>query len=174
MGAFKLLPAKVYKSTYSRANNYLTIGVGSNSGVQEDFGVITADGIVGIIDNTSGNFSRVMSVLNGNSRINAQLQNSDFHGILEWDGESPQVVQLKDIPKQAPVAVGDTIITGGRSTIFPKGVRIGSVLGWEIDETDDYYIVDIQLFNDLTNIGHVHVIEVKQREEINSLDPEND
>jgi len=49
---FKLTAAQVYKNSYSATNNYLTINKGKRDSIEEDFGVITSKGIVGIIDNT--------------------------------------------------------------------------------------------------------------------------
>lgn len=171
---FRLTAAQVYKNSYSATNNYLTINKGERDSIKEDFGVITSKGIVGIIDNTSNKYARVLSVLNSNSRVNAQLKNSNHYGTLKWDGDSPQNVQLVDIPKQAPITIGDSIITGGLSTIFPKGIPIGSVISYKLDQTENYYNVEVSLFNDMTNIGHVYIIENKDADEINTLNNPNE
>lgn len=171
---YKLIPAQVYKNSYSATNNYLTINKGIKDSVKQDLGVITSKGIVGIIDNTSKKYARVMSILNTNSRINSQLKKSDHFGTLKWNVESPQIVQLVDVPKLAPVAVGDTIITGGRSTIFPKGIGIGKVVSFQLDETENYYIIDVKLFNDMTNIGHVYIIENLDTKEISTLNDQDE
>ena len=78
------------------------------------------------------------------------------------------------MPKQAPVKVGDTIITGGRSTIFPKGIPIGEVKSFSIDPTQNYLTLEVTLFNDMTNIGHIHVINNLDKEEIKSLEINNE
>jgi rod shape-determining protein MreC len=171
---FKLIPAQVYKNSYSATNNYLTINKGKRDSIEEDFGVITSKGIVGIIDNTSTKYARVLSILNSNSRINAQLKNTDHFGSLRWNGISPQTVQLVDIPKQAPIKVGDSVITGGLSTIFPKGIPIGSVESFKLDQTENYYNVEISLFNDMTSIGHVYVIKNRDAAEIAKLNDLNE
>jgi len=171
---YKFIAAQVYKNSYSATNNYLTINKGKRDSVQEDFGVITSKGIVGIIDNTSRRYARVMSILNTNSRVNAQLKKTDHFGTLTWNTNSPQIVQLIDIPKQAPITIGDTIITGGRSTIFPKNIPIGVVLAFALDETENYYTIDVKLFNDMTNIGHVHIINNQHAEEIKTLEKLNE
>lgn len=171
---FKFQTAEVIKNSYSSYNNFLTIDKGTRDSIKPDFGVITSKGIVGIVDATSNKFSRVMSVLNTKSRVNAQLKKTYHIGILKWDGKSPEVVQVEDMPKQAPVIVGDTIVTGGLSTIFPKGIGIGSVDSFELDETGNYYILQVRLFNDMTNLGYVNVIENLDRQEILSLEPTNE
>ena len=168
---FKFSTATVIKNSYSAYNNYLTIDKGTKDSINVDFGVISSKGVVGIIDNVSKNYARVLSVLNTKSRINAELKKTNHFGSLKWDGKSPEVVQLIDIPKQAEIKIGDTIVTGGLSTIFPKGIPIGSVQSFNLDETGNYFILDVRLFNDMTNLGNVHVIENINAKEILSLEP---
>src|SRR5690606_32736257 len=91
---FKFRTADVYKNSYSQSTNYLTINKGKKDGIEVDFGVITSQGIVGIIENTSQNFSSVLSILNTRSRINAQLKKTNHIGSLVWDTESPEFAQL--------------------------------------------------------------------------------
>lgn len=173
-GQYLTVSAQVIKNSYAFPNNYLIISKGQRDSIKEDYGVITSKGLVGIIDNTSNGYARVMSILNTNSRVNAQLKKTDHFGTLIWNTVSPEMVQLIDIPKQAPIAVGDTIITGGRSTIFPKGIPIGKVQSFQLDETENYYTLDITLFNDMTNIGHVHIIENRNSKEIIDLETLNE
>ncbi|NNK71624.1 MAG: rod shape-determining protein MreC [Flavobacteriaceae bacterium] len=173
-GNYRLIPSNVIKNSFNATNNYLTLDKGVKDSVKVDLGVITSKGIVGIIDNTSNGYARVLSILNTNSRVNAQLKKTDHFGTLTWDGTSPEVVQLIDIPKQAPLTAGDTIMTGGRSTIFPKGIPIGTVNSFQLDETENYYTVQIKLFNDMTNVGHVHIIENIDSKEIRNLEIQNE
>ncbi len=166
---YKITPAKVIKNSYSSTNNYLLINKGQRDSIAQDFGVISSKGIIGIIDNTSNKYARIMSVLNTNIRVNAKLKKTDHFGSLRWNTESPEFVQLIDIPIQAPVKIGDTIVTGGRSTIFPKNIPIGKVDSFKIDDTENSYEVNIKLFNDMTNIGHVYVIKNLDANEISTL-----
>lgn len=171
---FRFIPAFIIKNSYSNSNNSLLLDKGEINGIKQDFGVISSKGLIGIIDNTSNNFSRVVSILNTKSRINAQLKKTDHFGTLLWDGISPEIVQLMDVPKIAPVQIGDTIMTGGRSIIFPKGILIGQVISFKLDEAEDYYEISIKLFNDMTNIGHVYIIENLRADEILNLENSNE
>ena len=168
-GKYGFKTATVIKNSYSNTKNYLTIDKGEKDGMKQDLGVITSKGIVGIIDNTSQNYSRVISILNTNSRINAQLKASNHIGSLIWNTKSPEFVQIIDISKFAPVNVGDTIITGGQSTIFPKGIPIGTIDTYNIDVNGDTYTVNVKLFNDMTDIGYVYVVTNTDSDEIKSL-----
>ncbi len=166
---YRLISASVIKNSYSLTTNKLTINKGVKDGLKEDLGVITSKGIVGILDNLSGNYASIISILNTNSKINAQLKKTNHFGTLEWNTVSSEIVQLVDMPKIAPVNIGDTIVTGGRSTIFPKGIPIGLVTDFKLDAAEDYYTINVKLFNDMTNIGHVYVIENIDAEEIMNL-----
>ncbi|TXE09381.1 rod shape-determining protein MreC [Gelidibacter salicanalis] len=172
--AYKFRTAQVFKNSYSHSTNYLTINKGKRDSIKIDYGVITSKGIVGIVENTSQNFSSVLSILNTRSRINAQLKKTNHIGSLVWNTESAEFAQLIDISKFAPLAIGDTIVTGGQSTIFPKGVLIGTVNSYKIDSGGDNYVVNVKLFNDMTNIGHVYVVENLQATEIKSLQKPKD
>lgn len=173
-GNYILKAAEVIKNSYSLTNNYLTINKGKKDDIKEEFGVITSKGIVGIIDKVSTNYGRVRSILNTNTRVNAQLKKTNHFGTLMWNGKSPYIVQLTDLPKQAPLVVGDTIITGGLSTIFPKGIPIGTIASFKLDETENYFEIDVALFNDMTNIGHVYIIENLDATEISNLNNLNE
>ena len=134
-------------------------------------GVITSKGLVGIVNNVTKNYARIQSILNTNSQINAKLKKSNQFGFLTWNTKDPNVIQLIEIPRIAQLVVGDTIVTGGKSSIFPKGILIGTIKDFKLSK-DDSYIVDVLLFNDMTNLGHVYAIENKDIEEIEMLEKE--
>ncbi len=165
--------ARVIKNDYSKIDNYILINRGKKDSVVPDMGVITDKGIVGIIENTSENYSRIISILNSNSRINAGLKKSNQYGSLIWNGKDPNIVQLETIPRQAILKEGDTIITNGRSTIFPKGIGIGTIVNYKLDQNKSYYLIDIKLFNDMTDIGFVYIIKNSDADEIKSLEKLN-
>lgn len=168
-GLYKIQSAKIIKNSYSLTDNVLLINKGKNDSIKEDFGVISSKGILGIVENSSSNYSTVISILNTTSKISAQLKKSNHFGTLTWNGDSPNLVQLIDVEKIAPVTVGDTIVTSGRSSIFPKNINIGIVQDFKLDAAENYYEINVKLFNDMTNLEHVHVIENKDIKEITNL-----
>jgi rod shape-determining protein MreC len=161
--------AKVINNNYRKNNNYLTIDRGSNSGIEPDLGVVNSKGIVGITKSVSNNYATVLSILNVNSRINAKLRNSDHFGSLSWDNKDFNVVQLEDLPVQASIYVGDTVVTGGKSTIFPEGIPIGTIRDFKT-RNNRYEFVNIALFNDMSSIGYVQVIKNFDKIEIQDLE----
>jgi rod shape-determining protein MreC len=165
-----IIVSKVIHNSFNSYENYLTLNSGSLQGVKPDMGVINSLGIVGIIDNTSTNYATVVSILNIKSQINAKLKKSNHFGSLGWNGKSTGYVQLTDIPRLAAIRKGDTIVTGGQSVIFPENINIGTVDRIYVDNQTNYYTLDVKLFNDMTNLGHVYIIKSKDREEIINLE----
>ncbi len=165
-----IIVSKVIHNSYDSHENYLTLNSGSVKGVKPDMGVINSLGIVGIVDDTSPGYSTVISILNIKSQINAKIKKSNHFGSLIWDGKSTGYAQLIDIPRLAAIRKGDTIVTGGQSVIFPENLNIGTVDKIYIDEETNYYTLNIKLFNDMTNLGHVYIIKSKDREEILNLE----
>mgnify|MGYP001279125675 CR=1 FL=1 len=167
---FDVASASVIKNSYSYSNNFITIDIGKRDSIEIDNGVISSKGVVGIIDKTTYNYSRFISILNTNFLLNAKFKNSNYFGILSWDGIKINKLQLKDIPKQANVSIGDTIVTGGNSLIFPKGILIGYVDSFKLDNSQNYLELEIELATDMANIEKVYVLRNNNLKEINSLD----
>lgn len=166
---YEVFRSKVIKNSYSLNNNYLTINIGNIDSIAEDMGVVSNKGIIGITDRVSKNYSRVISVLNTKLNLNAKLKKSNHFGILNWNGLNYSTVQLIDLPKQTKISIGDTIITGGNSFIFPEGVLIGNVSSFKLDDTQNYIEAEISLFNDMTNIKNVYIIRNNDLEELKKL-----
>ena len=117
----------------------------------------------------SSKYATVISILNANNKISAQLKKSNHFGTLTWNAISPEFTQLIYIPKAATVTIGDTIVTSGRSTIFPKGILIGVIEDFKLDTAENFYEINVKLFNDMTNIEHVYIIENSDALEINNV-----
>ena len=171
---FEIISAEVYKNSYNSPNNYLLLNRGKRDSIDQDYGVITSKGIVGIIDNTSNKFSKVLSILSKKSRINAKLRSSNQSGSLTWNTTSPYLVQLEDVSKFAKIKIGDTIVTGGQSAIFPKNIGIGKIESFTTETTGDTYTIQVRLFNDMTTLQHVYIIKNNDIKELKTLESLND
>ncbi len=165
-----IIVSKVIHNSYDVYENYLTINSGENAGIKPDMGVINSLGIIGVVDNISPNYATIISILNKKSRINAKLKKSDHFGSLVWNGKSTGFVQLIDVPRLASVHKGDTVVTGGQSVIFPENINIGTIAKIYTDDETNYFTIDVKLFNDMTNLGHVYILKSKNREEILNLE----
>lgn len=163
--------AKAINNKFSSSFNFLLLNKGKKDGIDAEMAVTNDKGIVGITDQVSGSYARVRSILNKNSSINARIKgDSTYFGNLTWDGKDIRILQLENIPRQAIVKVGDTVITGGKSAIFPEGVLIGVVSIVNSENSTIASSIHVRLFNDMQNIRHVYVISNLDKEEIKTLE----
>lgn len=167
-----VIQSKIINNSYNTPENYLTINTGTLKGVRPDMGVISSQGIVGVIEKVSPNYATVISVLNIKSKINAKVKRTNHFGSLIWKAKNAGYVQLVEIPRLASVKKGDTIVTGGISKIFPENIPVGIIDKIYMDTETNYYTVDVRLFNDMTNLNHVYIIKNKDIGEINKLEAE--
>ncbi len=170
---YSIIVAKVIKNSFNTKENYLTIKGGTKQNIHKDLGVINSKGVIGIVEKSSSNYSTVQSILNIKSQINAKIKGSNHFGSLKWDGKNTGYVNLTDVPRLAEIYKGDTIVTGGRSTIFPENIPIGIIDKAYTTESSNYFTISVRLFNDMTNLGYVYVLKNNDILEINELEQSN-
>ena len=186
---FKYKNARIISNSLSSFKNQIIINKGSNEGLKKEMGVINANGVVGIIKRTSQNYSTIMSLLNTDIKINAKAKRTNNFGTLEWNGEDINFLSLNDIPETANIRVGDSIVTGGMSLIFPEGINIGivsKVNSYNLEKTklnqttktnqniklksrENYLNIEVKLHSDMGKINNVYIIESMFIEEFNRI-----
>jgi rod shape-determining protein MreC len=156
----------VHNSIYKQYN-YLTINKGKKQGVFRNMGVVSDQGLVGIVLESSANFATVIPILNRDFRLSAKIKSSNYAGILQWDGTSPLYAVLNEIPFHVELSVGDTILTSGFSSIFPEGIEVGTIESFSLEQ-GNFYDINVRLFTDFQRLFHVNVIRnYRQEEQLN-------
>jgi rod shape-determining protein MreC len=69
----------------------------------------------------------------------------------------------------AKAAIGDTIVTGGMSAIFPAEIPLGVVTDATVPLNDNYYNLRVSLFQDMTNLNQVYVVKFPAAEFIRDM-----
>jgi rod shape-determining protein MreC len=164
------LGARVVNNSVALQNNYITIHRGEKQGVRKDMGVISPSGIVGMVVNTSENFSVVMTMLNRQSSISAKLKKGGEIGKVQWDGRSPEQVTMMNIPKSAQVVKGDSVVTSGYSLSFPPGVLIGTITDIVQDKTSNFLTLQIKPATNFYSVEYVMVVDNLQQDEQKKLE----
>ena len=167
---FVVRRAKVIKNSYSKQENFLTLDRGAFEGLKPDMAVISDRGVVGIIEKTSKNFATVISILHTKNPLNGKIKNSEHFGSITWDGKNAGYVQLIDVPKLATLKKGDTIVTGAQSAIFPENIPIGKIDRIFEEKATNKFVINIRLFNDMTSLGYVYIVENKKKKEKQDLE----
>jgi rod shape-determining protein MreC len=169
---FLYIPATVINNTVSRQHNYITLDKGEFDNVEPEMGVISNDGIVGVVRGVSEHFSTVISLLNSELNISAQLKRSGYYGSLTWTGRDYQYATLRDIPLHVQINKGDTITTSGYSAIFPEGILIGFVEDYQ-EKGGRFYEVEVKLSTDFKKLNNVYIVKNFLKEEQKELENES-
>jgi rod shape-determining protein MreC len=127
-------------------------------------GVISDQGLVGIVLESSANFATVIPVINRDFRLSAKIKSNNYAGILQWDGASPRYAVLTEIPFHVELTVGDSILTSGFSSIFPEGIEVGRIESFSLVR-GNFYDIRVELFTDFQRLYQVNVIRNHRQEE---------
>jgi len=156
---FQFLPAKVVNNDVSDQNNYITLYRGAKQGVKTDMGVIGPQGIVGKVILVSDNYSRVMSLLNRNSKVSAMLKKGFYTGLVDWNGKDPRYVTLHNIPKSAKVKIGDSVLTSNLSGNYPPGIMVGTIAAIQGDPASGFYELKVKTSTDFYSIQYAYLVD---------------
>lgn len=172
VGGFRYMPGSIVKISRNKQHNYIILGQGSEDGVVPQSAVITAQGVVGIVDTVSRHYSYAVSLMNADLNISARIGGDQGSvGPLSWDGVSSNGAILREIPLQCRFEPGDTVYTSGFSSIFPADIPLGTAGESKIvnGATYDIKITLFQGFNDVryvilaTNTGRQEIGELENR-----------
>lgn len=169
---YELISAKIVNQTLHLRNNYLTLNKGKIDGIKAGMGVIDEEGIVGIVAQASDRYSRVISLLNSETKISVRIKNKDYFGSLNWKSRNPEIMTLENIPKHVNIGVGDTVITSGYSTIFPPDIPIGYIEKFDVPRGDSFYSIQVRVKNDFASLHFVYVVNNNYK--INQSEVESD
>ncbi len=167
---YAVIPARVVNYTGTQQKNYITINKGEANGVREDMGVVCERGVVGIVVAVSEHYSVVIPIINHALSISCRLKEDGSIGTLQWDGRDFRYAQLMDIGRHIMVREGDTIITSGVSTIFPKGIPVGVVEKDELTDNDSFHNIEVALATDFRRMQNVYILKQNYSEEIRGLE----
>lgn len=166
---FTLIPARVISNTISGSNNWLMINRGRRDGVQPNTGVITANGLAGIVRYVSDDFAMVMSVLHPQTKISAALKNYEYFGSLVWEGDDAQIMTLTDIPSHIQVKRGDTVQVSQFSLMFPAGHFAGRVDTAYLKPGSNFLSILVKLSQNPAAFNNVYVVNNKFSDQIDQL-----
>ncbi|MGD8353898.1 MAG: rod shape-determining protein MreC [Pseudomonadota bacterium] len=103
----------------------IVVNRGLEEGLRRDLPVVTPDGLVGSVIETSDHSSIVRLIVDRSSRVPVLVSRSRARAILE--GESSGTCQLKYLERTEDVQEGDMVITSGLAGIYPRGIEVGTV-----------------------------------------------
>jgi len=166
---FNYIHASIVKHSTNKQHNYIIVDRGADDGVMNGSGVVTAKGVVGIVKSLSRHYAYVMAFNNKDMVISARIGREGAVGPLKWDGISTTGAVLSEIPHNTPFEAGDTVYTSGFSALFPADIPLG-IVGSSKIVNGAAYEIKVALFEDLSRVRYVTVVNNLDREELNELE----
>ena len=165
---YRYLIAHVVGNSINQVENYITLDKGAADGVHQDLGVTDQNGVIGIVANVSEHYSLVLSVLNPKLRLSVMLKNTEAFGSLVWDGKDSRYAVFEDLPRNVDYSNGDTIVTTGYTSSFPKDIPVGRIVN-TFDGGGSFLSLQIELFSNFNRLNAVHVIFNEEQAERDQL-----
>ncbi len=161
--------AEIISNSFQKRNNYLFLNKGKLANVEAGMGVISSDGIVGIIKDVSENFSTAISVLHSKSAIDVKIKRNGYTGTLNWDGKNYTLAKVMNIPSHVHLELGDTITTSGNSSIFPDNIMVGIIKKFDLKNGASFYDIKLQFAVNYNKIRFVYIVDNRLKNELQEL-----
>lgn len=168
--SYKFIPGQAINNSVNKNYNYITLNKGYNHGIALDMGIISPEGIAGQIISVSANYSLALSVLNKKFRTGAKLLNNPDVGTLVWEGGDAEHVRLDFIPQTSIIHKGDTVVTSGYSTVFPRNYVIGTVEDYDMRAQDGFFTIKVKLATNFRGLHNLFFVRHQFKQEIDSLE----
>jgi len=151
---FQTVAAEVIASSPGENSNAIFIGKGVDAGLTSDLAVITPEGIIGKTIAVFSHSSQVLLLTDPSSGVGVMLEKTRVQGVLK--GDSRNLCLIRYIMNEEPVAPGEAVLTSGLDQIYPKGLRVGSVV--ETSAGGIYKNVEVKPAADLSQLETVLVV----------------
>lgn len=152
----RFLAADVVSRDESAFLRFILLNKGSNDGVTRDMPVVTDQGLVGIVTETTSNASKVLLITDASSAVNVRLQQTRAEGVLT--GQESGVLRLLYITLDVDMKQGDRIVTSGLGGAYPPGIVVGTVASVRKRTNDVSQEADVQSAVDFNRLESVLII----------------
>ena len=169
---YTYINARVINSSFRKRNNYITLNKGKLHGVKPDMAVASTEGVIGVVKDVSPHFCSVIPIIHGQSMISGSFKKTNHFGTITWNGHNYREAQMQDVPREAKIQVGDSIVSNTVSVAFPPNLLIGTVAGFELNPEDQTYDIHINLANDFSSLDFVYIIDNLLKDERVKLESE--
>ena len=164
---FDIVPVQVVYNTANKGENIFVINKGSKHGIKRNMGVISSEGVAGVVLTTNARYSSVMSLLNLNLSLTPNINGIEYFIPIKWENKGVNILRIKGINKLEEIAVGDRVKTGSSTVLFPKGIKIGKVASIITKPSSQYFDLKIETATDFRKLNYAYVVINK---DINSIE----
>ncbi len=134
---------------------------GSSDGVYSGMAVVNGDGLIGRVYSAGLNYSKVISIIDTRSSVACLIQRTRDNGVMR--GQSTNADNTTQcfvyyLPNVNSITPGDTVITSGMDSTYPKGLKIGAVTAVSLDAGSDGTYAVVTPSVDFQHIEEVFIL----------------
>ncbi len=158
-GDFALLPSTVIARDPNENFYGFVLDKGSKDGVSKNDPVVTENGLVGYVSEVNLKSCKVTAMISPDARVGALDKKTENQGIITGTPEycEKNIAVMKNISAQHQMEKGDIVVTSGYGGLYPKNVKIGTVLSLGYDYTG-MPIVLVEPFEDVRTITSAAIV----------------
>jgi rod shape-determining protein MreC len=155
---FNQVGAKIIGKDIQQVSETILINKGENSNIKQGDPIVFLDGaLAGKVSQVNKSSSIVRLLYDSKARVAATLLNKERSiGMIE--GGLGANIQMKYIPQNERITIGDKVITSGLSKQIPKGLAIGTVESVEKEPHRPFQKAEIDPILNLNKLDQVTVI----------------
>ncbi len=173
--SYVYIPAVVLRNTVNRNNNYIVLDKGKDDGIEKEMGIVSDNGIAGIIIGVSKHYAVALSLLNTHAHISARIKKNHQLVNVVWDEQHDTNGEVVDIPAHVLLSEGDTIVTSGNSFIFPAGLNVGVISRFEKSRNNSLNKAGLKFSTDFNSLYYVYIIKnLHKKEKLKLLEEAED
>lgn len=101
------------------------VNAGRKQGARRGLAAMSGTGLVGVVVEVGGLYSRILLVTDLNSQIPVVVQTTRDPGVLSGDNSNRP--NLLFLPQNARVSTGDPVVTSGEGGVLPAGLPVGVI-----------------------------------------------
>lgn len=168
---FSYIPAQIIRLSTNNQRNFFILNKGAEDGVTPQSGVISGNGVIGVVKIVDKKFSYGFTIMNPEINVSVRTQKDSIIAPLSWSGVEKNKMQIKDIPVHTAISEGDTVVTSGLSAIFPRDIPIGITEKTTLVGGSSC-VVDVKLFQNFRKLRYVAIVKNIDYDTIAELEKE--
>jgi rod shape-determining protein MreC len=110
----------------------IALTVGAQTGIAPFQPVVTADGLVGMVESVDATTSYAITWAHPDFRVSAMSVDQNAFGIVQphlGSGAERWLLEMRGVPFRAKLDSGTLVVSSGLGATYPRGIPIGTVLG---------------------------------------------
>jgi rod shape-determining protein MreC len=129
----------------------IVVNAGRENGVTRGQAAITGDGLIGRVTEVGSRAARVLLITDLNSRVPVTIEGSRLRAVLT--GDNSERPSLHYAEAGSALRIGDRIVTLGQGGVFPPGLPVGIVAGF------DGELPRVEPYAELSRVDYLRLVD---------------